>query len=76
MTDRMTPSRDCRPPPNTPDGTVFTICFAGLRRPAVQATWRAEAWDWPYTSPGGQNRYTPDELSRAGWEIAEPPHDQ
>lgn len=73
----MTTPRDCRPPEGTPDGTRHRLTWGGGSViTTIPAVWRDGAWDWPYTSPGGQNRYTPDELSRAGWRLAEPPHGQ
>lgn len=69
----MTAAADCRPPPGTPDGTVCVLTWGGIS--TVCAVWRVGAWEWPFTSEAGQNRYTPEELAANGWRITDQPRE-
>ena len=73
----MTTPRDCRPPPNTPDGKHCWLYHSDDGEFCV-AIWtgasRKDAlWWWPH---GGR---TARNMARDGWRfhsIAEPPHGQ
>lgn len=71
----MTAPRDCRPPENTPDGTVCWLQDgSGFRAPAI---WRDRVggyWGWPVVNCARP----PEWVARYGWRfhsIAEPPHE-
>lgn len=73
----MTAPRDCRPPPNTPDGTVCWL-YNGMLE--LRWIWRIAHEGWPdhWQSPRTGMISRAGEAHRAGWRfhsIAEPPHE-
>ena len=66
-------SNECKPPPGTPDGSVIPLRF-GVSDLVVHGVWLAGRYHWPHpTIHGAVAEYSPDELTAAGWTIAEPP---
>lgn len=63
----MTAPRDCRPPENTPDGTVFR-----LRRNGVMQSWRWRGERWVNPKKPAYSM-SPGNAAFNGWTIAEPP---
>lgn len=73
----MTAPRDCRPPENTPDGTVFKLrrnapatLYDMPRKYWTQAIWSEKWW---MLSDGSYA--TVEQATAFGWTIAEPPHE-
>lgn len=70
---------ECRPPPNTPDGTVCVL-RSGITSFEYEAVWVDGLYHRPHPDiPGAVIAYTPEELAIAGYRfhsIAEPPGDE
>jgi|GEM_PF-6039157 hypothetical protein len=62
-------SAECRPPENTPDGTVFR-----LRRDGVMQSWRWRGERWVNPKKPSYSM-SPENAAFNGWTIAEPPHE-
>ena len=57
---------ECRPPPNTPDGTVCVLHNARTGN-LVQWRWNGAGWDGPGHRPGHLFVTPPEAMARVGW---------
>lgn len=74
----MTTPRDCRPPPNTPDGTQYRLYRGPRERPEwiMKTRWIGSRWVMENGSSMSVFGATNAGWRIADWTIAEPPHGQ